>query len=147
MTVGRIFTKIYIFISLSWVFSKTGKTRVSYRVKMMTRWPGLERWPKWPSSMSAVQRVKRKPSVWSLSAMPSACTVDDIYTVTHQVQHWRGLRSIRSHCSRADKLVACGLHTACIRLTRSNYAELSLDDGSRITETCVVGLCKQSVTA
>ena len=36
MTVGRIFTKICIFISLSWVFSKTGKTRVSHRVKMMT---------------------------------------------------------------------------------------------------------------
>ena len=26
-------------------FSKTGKTRVSHRVKMMTRWPGRERWP------------------------------------------------------------------------------------------------------
>jgi len=48
MTVGRIFTKIYIFISLSWVFSKTGKTRVSHRVKMMTRWPGRDRWRKWP---------------------------------------------------------------------------------------------------
>jgi len=41
-------------------FSKTGKIRVSHRVKMMTRWPGRERWPKrpinpvtqWPSSMS-----------------------------------------------------------------------------------------------
>ena len=30
-------------------FSKTGKTRVSHRVKMMTRWPGRERWPKWPT--------------------------------------------------------------------------------------------------
>jgi len=40
--------KIYIFISLSWALSKTGKTRVSQRVKMMTRWPGRERWPKWP---------------------------------------------------------------------------------------------------
>ena len=29
-------------------FSKTGKTRVSHRVKMMTRWPARERWPKWP---------------------------------------------------------------------------------------------------
>jgi len=29
-------------------FSKTGKTRVSHRVKMMTRWPGREKWPKWP---------------------------------------------------------------------------------------------------
>ena len=41
MTVGRIFTKIYIFISLSWAFLETifGKTRVSHRVKMMSRWP------------------------------------------------------------------------------------------------------------
>ena len=30
------------------IFSKTGKTRVSHRVKMMTRWPGREGWPKWP---------------------------------------------------------------------------------------------------
>ena len=29
-------------------FSKTGKTRVSLRVKMKNRWPGRERWPKWP---------------------------------------------------------------------------------------------------
>ena len=32
-----------------WVFySKTGKTLVSHRVKMMTRWPGRERWPSDP---------------------------------------------------------------------------------------------------
>jgi len=37
MTVERIFTKIYIFISLSWVLSKTGKNRISHRVKMMTQ--------------------------------------------------------------------------------------------------------------
>jgi len=38
ITVGRICTKKYIFISLSWAFlSKTGKTRVSHQVKMMTR--------------------------------------------------------------------------------------------------------------
>ena len=30
------------------IFSKTGKSRVSHRVKMATRWPGRERWPKWP---------------------------------------------------------------------------------------------------
>ena len=29
-------------------FSKTGKTQVSHRVEMITRWPGRERWPKWP---------------------------------------------------------------------------------------------------
>ena len=40
MTVKPIFTKTYIFISLSWAFSETGKTRVSYPVKMMTRRPG-----------------------------------------------------------------------------------------------------------
>jgi len=58
MTVGRIFTKIY----------KLGKTRVSHRVKMMTRWPGRERWPKWPidpvtqwpSSMSGAGVLLRK---------------------------------------------------------------------------------------
>ena len=46
------------------IFSKAGKTRVSHRIKMMTRWPGRERWPKWPidpvtqwpSSMSDRQR-------------------------------------------------------------------------------------------
>jgi len=56
-----------------WAFSsKTGNTRVTHRVKMMTRWPGRERWPKWPidpvaqwpSSMSAV-RLSLRPSVTS----------------------------------------------------------------------------------
>ena len=53
MAVRRIFTKIYIFIFLYlYIFilgflSKTGQTRVSHRVKMMTRWPGRERRPKW----------------------------------------------------------------------------------------------------
>ena len=54
---------IYLYIFILGFFSKTGKTRVSQRVKMMTRWPGRERWPKWPigpvtqwsSSMYAVQ--------------------------------------------------------------------------------------------
>jgi len=37
MTVGRIFTKKYISLYLYLgLFSKTGKTRVSHRVKMMT---------------------------------------------------------------------------------------------------------------
>ena len=39
---------IYLYIFILGFFSKTGKTRVSYRVKWMTRWPGRERWPKWP---------------------------------------------------------------------------------------------------
>jgi len=34
--------------NVRFAFSKTGKTRVSHRVKMMTRWPGRERWPRWP---------------------------------------------------------------------------------------------------
>jgi len=65
MTDGRIFTKIsvYLYIFILGFFSKTGKTRVSHRVKMMTRWIGRERWPKrpidpvtqWPSSTSGVQ--------------------------------------------------------------------------------------------
>ena len=53
---------IYLYIFILDFYSKTVKTRVSRRVKMMTRWPGRERWPKrpiypvtqWPSSMSAV---------------------------------------------------------------------------------------------
>jgi len=51
ITVGRIFTKnigLYLYIFILDFFSKTGKTRVSHRVKMMTWWPGRERWPKWP---------------------------------------------------------------------------------------------------
>ena len=31
------------------ISSKTGKTRVSHLVRMMTRWPGREQWPKWPT--------------------------------------------------------------------------------------------------
>ena len=50
------------------IFSKTGKTRVSHRVKMMTRWPGRERSPKWPidpvtqwpSSMSGAWALARR---------------------------------------------------------------------------------------
>jgi len=51
---------IYLYIFILGFFSKTGKTRVSHRVKMMTRWIGRERWPidpvtQWPSSTSGVQ--------------------------------------------------------------------------------------------
>ena len=54
------------------IFSKTGKTRVSHRVKMMTRWPGRERWPKWPidpvaqwhSSMSALHYSLKNRAHW-----------------------------------------------------------------------------------
>ena len=66
MTVGPIFTKIYIFISLSWTFFENRKNSGLTSGQMMTRWPGRERWPKWPidpvtqwpSSMSA-NRVSR----------------------------------------------------------------------------------------
>ena len=44
------------------IFSKTGKTRVSHRVKMMIRWPGCERWPKWPTDP-----VTQWPSSMSVS--------------------------------------------------------------------------------
>jgi len=52
---------IYIFI-LPWAFFENRKTRVSHRVKMMTRWPGRERWPidpvtQWPISMSGRQQT------------------------------------------------------------------------------------------
>jgi len=43
-------------------FSKTGKTRVSHGVKMMTRWPGRERWPKWP-----INPVTQWPSSMSVA--------------------------------------------------------------------------------
>ena len=58
------FSQKYIsYIFILGFFLKTGKTRVSHRVKMMTRWIGRERWPKrpidpvtqWPSSTSGVQ--------------------------------------------------------------------------------------------
>ena len=42
----RFSENIYLYIFILGFFSKT---RVSHRVKMMTRWPGRERWPKWPS--------------------------------------------------------------------------------------------------
>jgi len=61
MTVGRIFTKIYIFISLSWTFFRKPEKLGSHSGSKW--WPGdpdvkddpndpLTRWPKWPSSMS-----------------------------------------------------------------------------------------------
>ena len=40
---------IYLYMFILGVFSKTRKTRVSHRVKIMTRWPRWERWPKWPT--------------------------------------------------------------------------------------------------
>ena len=51
MTVGRIFTKIYIFISLSWAFFENRKNSgltQGQNDDRVTRWPGRERWPKWP---------------------------------------------------------------------------------------------------
>ena len=39
------YISLYLYLGL---FLKTGKTRVSHQVKMMTRWPERERWPKWP---------------------------------------------------------------------------------------------------
>jgi len=43
MTVGRIFTKnIYLYIFILGFFSKTGKTRVSHQVEIMTRWPDVK---------------------------------------------------------------------------------------------------------
>jgi len=48
MTVGQIFTKIYIVISASWFFSKTGKTWVSHRVEMMTRMWKMTQMTHWP---------------------------------------------------------------------------------------------------
>jgi len=68
MTVGRIFTKIYIFISLSWAFFRKPEKLGSHTRSEwwpgdpVTRWPERERWPtwpidpmtQWPSSMSGV---------------------------------------------------------------------------------------------
>jgi len=60
---SQIYISLYLYLGF---FSKTGKTRVSHRVKMMTRWPGRESWPKWPidpvtrwpSSMSGVHTTR-----------------------------------------------------------------------------------------
>jgi len=46
---GKRFASFYVQFAFWAFFSwKPEKTRVSHRVKMMTRWPGRERWPKWP---------------------------------------------------------------------------------------------------
>jgi len=39
---------IYLYIFILGFFWKPEKTWVTHWVKMMTRWPGRERWPKWP---------------------------------------------------------------------------------------------------
>jgi len=59
------------------IFSKTGKTRVTHRVKMMTRWPGRERWPKWP-----IDPVTQWPSSMSGAF---AATEFDIKQMTRHV--------------------------------------------------------------
>ena len=54
MTVGRIFTKIYIFISLFWAFFRKPEKLGSHTRSewwpgdQVTRWPERERWPTWP---------------------------------------------------------------------------------------------------
>jgi len=64
------YISLYLYLGL---FSKTGKTRVSHRVKMMTRWPGRERWPKWPNDpvpclddTTATGKIHGKFLAWSL---------------------------------------------------------------------------------
>jgi len=70
------------------IFSKTGKTRVSHRVKMMTLWPGRERWPKWP-----IDPVTR----W-----PSSMSVTDLYFL---------LVPISFRCPRLNLLISfCRTH-------------------------------------
>jgi len=64
------------------LFSKTGKTWVWHRVKMMTRWPGREIWPKWP-----IDPVTQWPS----STSGRCCewyTVSDGRHATHIVHIW-----------------------------------------------------------
>jgi len=61
----KIYISIYHYLVL---FSKTGKTRVSHRVKMMTRWPWREKWPKWPGDP-----VPCQPNTGSLG--PPECRV------------------------------------------------------------------------
>jgi len=39
---------IYLYIFILGFFRKPEKNQISHRVQMMTRWPGSERWPKWP---------------------------------------------------------------------------------------------------
>ena len=62
------------------IFSKTGKTQVSHQVKMMTWWPGHERWPKWPTD-----------PVPCLAGMPS-------WTVTTSAIDLQTLGKMEEHC-------------------------------------------------
>ena len=71
------------------IFSKTGKTRVLHRVKMMTRWPGLERWPNWP-----IDPVTQWPS--SVSHRHT-----DRHAHHNTPLHYRGRSSQCAHRSRA----------------------------------------------
>jgi len=101
--------------SILGIFSNTGKTRVSHRVKMMTRWPGRERWPKrptdpvtqWPSSMSggrrtcewtAAVRRHRRCCRWSSVHWRRRCSVEWTSACScvdrspaAQLTHWRHL--------------------------------------------------------
>ena len=100
------FQKIYIFISLSWVFSKTGKTRVSHRVKMMTRWPGRERWPKWP-----IDPVTQWPSSMSDAEIPVVSTTcrrrsnSSSGRVGDRDRRYVVLRRVTTHSTTTDKPV------------------------------------------
>jgi len=66
-------------------FSKTGKTRVSHRVKLMTRWPGRERWPivtRWPNDPVPCLVRMRCPTAPELSTGPFYVTR---FNPTHQL--------------------------------------------------------------
>ena len=71
------FHKNIIYLYLRLLF-ENWKTRVSHRVKMMTRWPGRERWPKWP-----IYPVTQWPS--SMSAMHDICSNSRRLTPSHRL--------------------------------------------------------------
>ena len=87
MTVGRIFTKKYISLYLYFgLFLENRKNSVSHRVKMMTRWPGRERWLKWP-----IDSVTQWPS-----SMSDSFTNKHIKQLKHvMIVTWLGLQNNR----------------------------------------------------
>jgi len=78
------------------IFSKTGKTRVSHRVKMMTRWPGREndpndpltRWPNDPVPCLVCVRVFVSAS-FSVSLLNGKSIAFYAFTNLYERSSWR----------------------------------------------------------
>ena len=82
---------IYLYIFILSFFSKTGKTWVLHRVKMMARWPGREWWPKWPidpvtqwpSSMSVADCLSTNKAAVEMTIETEASLAVDGFASTH----------------------------------------------------------------